>query len=231
MTNNCRRQGWGRGATEPGFGVELKRKLHDPGRWTMGLTGFGECLPRGDNQVQLADQTDEFGIPLLRIHCTWGENELAMRKDMAASAAEMLEAAGCKEVRTRDAYKEGELGAEPGLGIHEAVLIVGYMGELVREYVERSYPQLKTHFVEQPERLGLGHAVALAGPYVDDRPVLIILGDTIFEADLRGVLAGSTHSIGVKSVDDPRRFGIVETDRNGRVTLLVTAANNLSPSP
>ena len=64
-------------------------------------------------------ETDEFGVPLLRIHCTWGENELAMRKDMAASAAEMLEAAGCKEVRTRDAYKEGGLGAEPGLGIHE----------------------------------------------------------------------------------------------------------------
>src|SRR5256885_10052846 len=85
----------------------------------MGLTGFGECLPRGDNQVQLADQTDEFGIPLLRIHCTWGDNELAMRKDMAAAAAEMLEAAGCKEVGTRDAYRAGELGAEPGLRIHE----------------------------------------------------------------------------------------------------------------
>ncbi|PYP46174.1 MAG: GMC family oxidoreductase [Gemmatimonadetes bacterium] len=113
------RQGWTRGGSEAGFGVELKRKLHDPGRWTMGLTGFGECLPRADNQVQLADQTDEFGIPLLRIHCTWGENELAMRKDMAASAAEMLEAAGCQEVQTRDAYEEGELGAEPGLGIHE----------------------------------------------------------------------------------------------------------------
>src|SRR5204863_545798 len=75
--------------------------------------------PRADNHVELAEQTDEFGIPVLRIHCTWGENELAMRKDMAASAAEMLEAAGCKDVRTNDAYREGGLGAEPGLGIHE----------------------------------------------------------------------------------------------------------------
>jgi glucose-1-phosphate thymidylyltransferase len=109
----------------------------------------------------------------------------------------------------------------PSLGIQEAVLIVGYMGDLVRDYVVRNHPQLEAHFVEQPERLGLGHAVSLAAPHVDDRPVLIILGDTIFEADLRGVLAGSTHSIGVKAVDDPRRFGIVETDRNGRVTLLI----------
>jgi glucose-1-phosphate thymidylyltransferase len=109
----------------------------------------------------------------------------------------------------------------PGLGIQEAVLIVGYMGDLVRDYVVRNYPNLKAHFVDQPERLGLGHAVSLAAPYVQDQPVLIILGDTIFEADLRGVLSGSKNAIGVKAVEDPRRFGIVETDRNGRVTLLV----------
>jgi len=109
----------------------------------------------------------------------------------------------------------------PGLGIQEAVMIVGYMGELVRDYVVRNYPGLKAHFVEQPERLGLGHAVSLAAPHVNDRPVLIILGDTIFEADLRGVLAGPTHGIGVKAVEDPRRFGIVETDREGRVTLMI----------
>lgn len=109
----------------------------------------------------------------------------------------------------------------PQLGIQEAVLIVGYMGDLVREYVARNYPNLRAHFVEQPERLGLGHAVSLAAPYVNDRPVLIILGDTIFEADLHTVIGGPKNSIGVKAVDDPRRFGIVELDRNGRVTLLV----------
>ena len=109
----------------------------------------------------------------------------------------------------------------PALGIRKAVLIVGYMGDLVREYVVRNYPRLEAHFVEQPERLGLGHAVSLAAAHVDDQPILIILGDTIFEADLRGVLAGPTHSIGVKAVDDPRRFGIVETDRSGKVTLLI----------
>jgi choline dehydrogenase-like flavoprotein len=85
----------------------------------MNILGFGECLPREDNFVELADRTDEFGIPLLRITCTWGPNELAMRRDMAASAAEMLEAAGCKNVTTFDNYREGQLGAEPGFGIHE----------------------------------------------------------------------------------------------------------------
>ncbi len=109
----------------------------------------------------------------------------------------------------------------PDLGISEAVLIVGYMGERVQEYVRRHYPSLEVHYVEQPERLGLGHAVSLAAPYVNDQPVLIILGDTIFEADLHGVIGGASHSIGVKAVDDPSRFGIVETDSQGKVTLLV----------
>jgi glucose-1-phosphate thymidylyltransferase len=109
----------------------------------------------------------------------------------------------------------------PGLGIDEAVLVVGYMGELIQAYVDKHYPNLKVHYAEQPERLGLGHAVSLAAPYVADRPTLIILGDTIFEADLRGVLSGSRNAIGVKAVDDPRRFGIVETGANGRVTRMV----------
>ncbi len=114
------RQGWARGEGSGGLGVELKRRLHDPGAWSFGMTAFGECLPREDNHVELADKTDDFGIPLLKIHCTWGDNELAMRKDMAASAAEMLEAAGCKNVRTYDAYRGGDqLGAEPGFAIHE----------------------------------------------------------------------------------------------------------------
>ncbi|MEO8560537.1 MAG: GMC family oxidoreductase [bacterium] len=113
------REGWGRGASAPGIGVALKRRLHDAGGWLMSITGFGEALPRHENFVALSDKTDEFGIPILRIDCSWGPNELAMRKDMQQSAVEMLEAAGCKNVVGNDDNKPGGLGAEPGLGIHE----------------------------------------------------------------------------------------------------------------
>ena len=109
----------------------------------------------------------------------------------------------------------------PALGISHAVLIVGYMGHLVKDYVDAHYEHLHFDYVDQPERLGLGHAVSLAEPYADDHPVLIILGDTIFEADLDKVLAGGVNSIGVKAVDDPRRFGIVELGADGRVTRLI----------
>ena len=109
----------------------------------------------------------------------------------------------------------------PGLSIHEAVIIVGYMGERIIEYVRDHHPDLQVKYVEQPERLGLGHAVSLAEPHAGDRPLLIILGDTIFEADLMGVLAGQVSSIGVKPVADPHRFGIVELDGEGRIIRMV----------
>ncbi len=61
------------------------------------MTGFGECLPYRENTALLdPQQIDKWGMPVLRIDCSWGENELAMRLDMRTQAAEMLEAAGCR---------------------------------------------------------------------------------------------------------------------------------------
>jgi choline dehydrogenase-like flavoprotein len=112
------RPSWGRNV--PGFGAELKAKLHDPGPWFVWMTGFGETLPRHENQVKLdADKVDSFGIPQLRFNCSWGPNELAMRKDMASSMAEMLDRCGLENVRPYDEYKDGGTDAAPGLGIHE----------------------------------------------------------------------------------------------------------------
>jgi choline dehydrogenase-like flavoprotein len=108
------RDGWGRGIWQRGVGMELKNRLRTPGPWRMGLWGFGEMLPNYDNYITLDRHvTDAWGIPALRIHCTIGDNERAMRRDMATAGAEMLEAAGCTDVSgNEDVYRPGE-------GIHE----------------------------------------------------------------------------------------------------------------
>ena len=109
------RQGWGRGNRLRGFGVDLKRELRYPGQWTMGLGGFGETLPRYDNYCELDPEAkDRWGLPVLRFHVTRDDNDRAMRSDMMATAAEMLEAAGAKEVSTYDDWQDA-----PGLGNHE----------------------------------------------------------------------------------------------------------------
>jgi glucose-1-phosphate thymidylyltransferase len=107
-------------------------------------------------------------------------------------------------------------------GVRRVVLVVGVMGERIRGFVRRHYAgrDLEAEFVEQPEAKGLGHAVHLAEQAVAGRPLLVLLGDTIVEADLGAVLARGENAIGVREVEDPRRFGVVET-RDGRVVRLV----------
>jgi len=97
----------------PGFGDAYKRDLIEP-KVFIGLGGFGECLPRWENYVEIdRDRVDAFGIPVLKIHMAYGENERAMIKDMGDSAGEMLEAAGARNV-----HVEKKMSA-PGWAIHE----------------------------------------------------------------------------------------------------------------
>jgi glucose-1-phosphate thymidylyltransferase len=104
-------------------------------------------------------------------------------------------------------------------GFTSATIIVGHLGDKVREYILSEY-KIQVDFVEQLEPKGLAHAIYLARETFTESPILIILGDTIFDVDLKPVLSQPTTSIGVKVVDDPRRFGVVER-RDGFVKKLI----------
>jgi len=108
------RRGWQRDVAELGIGAPMKDALCEPGHWTIGMTAFGEVLPNHDNKVSLSrDKKDKWGMSVLEMDADIGHNEKRMRKDMANDAAEMLEAAGVKNVKTHD--EEYFLGQ----GIHE----------------------------------------------------------------------------------------------------------------
>ncbi len=96
------------------------------------------------------------------------------------------------------------------LKVDEVILIVGFLGDQVVEFVKKNY-KFRCKFIEQKKLKGLGYAINMvSGELEDDEPVIIILGDTIFEADLLPVLKGEYDALGVKEVTDPQRFGIVE---------------------
>jgi choline dehydrogenase-like flavoprotein len=100
---------------ELGFGADLKEKATEPGAWTMGLGGFGETLPYHDNKMELNyNLKDKWGNPTVIFDAEFRENEQKMRIDMRNDAAEMLEAAGLKNVRTYD-----QKTSFPGTAIHE----------------------------------------------------------------------------------------------------------------
>jgi glucose-1-phosphate thymidylyltransferase len=103
-------------------------------------------------------------------------------------------------------------------GVNEFVFIIGYLGDKIEQYISDNYKDSKSTFVIQTLGKGIGHAIWLArNEFNDDEPVLIVLGDTIFEADLKKVLQGNVSSLGVKKVEDPRQFGVAELDENGKI--------------
>ena len=95
--------------------------------------------------------------------------------------------------------------------LSELIFIVGDNGEQIREYVERYY-DLPTTYLWQNEQKGLGHAVSLAKEHDNGEPVLILLGDKIFECCYQKILQNPCTVIGVKAVEKPQACGIVETD-------------------
>ena len=83
----------------------------------------------------------------------------------------------------------------------------------------KKYDNVKFSFVEQKQRLGLGHAINLGLDFIDE-PVIIILGDSILELDYSKFISSKTSNLGVKRVPDPHRFGIAELV-DGKVISLV----------
>ncbi len=94
------RAGWEARARAPGIGLAFKERLTELGPWTMSFGGFGEMLPNPNNRATLHPTlVDAWGIPTLHIECAWSDNELAIHRDMNMTAAELLEAAGAKDIR------------------------------------------------------------------------------------------------------------------------------------
>jgi choline dehydrogenase-like flavoprotein len=129
------REGWGRIIAEADYGQAYKEAISNPGDWTMILMGFGECLPYHENKVSIhPDKKDVLGLSTLVLDAEWKTNEYEMRKDMMNDAAEMLEGAGLKDVKTFDS------GCNPGLGIHE--MGTARMGHDVKTSVLNKWNQI-----------------------------------------------------------------------------------------
>ncbi|MET0179578.1 MAG: GMC family oxidoreductase [Novosphingobium sp.] len=109
------RMGWRSAALRgPGIGAELKQRTRKLGPWMVYISGFGEMLPYAHNRVTLhPSRTDKWGVPIVHIECTIGDNENKMAKQIIADGKAMVEAVGGRIMAT------GRTPGVPGLGIHE----------------------------------------------------------------------------------------------------------------
>lgn len=104
-------------------------------------------------------------------------------------------------------------------GVNDFIFVIGYLGEKIREFVEKEYPQLNARFVTQEERIGSAHALWCARNEINpNEPLLIHLGDTIVDIDIKKILAEEHSIFCVKKVEDPRAFGVAEINSEGVIT-------------
>src|SRR5690606_38100901 len=117
-----------------------------------------------------------------------------------------------------------------GCGAERIVLIVGYKGATVRDWVETSYPNAQIDFAEQTEQLGTAHAVMQAVPMLEgfDGNVLILSGDVPLLTDetLKRLIelhteVGAAGTLLTVKAPDPTGYGRVIRGESGEVTGVV----------
>ncbi len=76
-----------------GFGREFRRQVAQEIPYHFGIYAQGECLPRYENFVKLdPEKKDAWGIPVLHINASYGENEHAMARATHTRLSEILDA-------------------------------------------------------------------------------------------------------------------------------------------
>jgi len=104
-------------------------------------------------------------------------------------------------------------------GVDRITLVVGHLGDPIVDWVRSEYG-MRVDFARQESMDGLAGAIALCARLVDDGPTLVVLGDTLFEADLSGIASESRNRLAVCPVEDPSRFGVVVAEGNRAVRLV-----------
>lgn len=100
--------------SEEGYGTDFKNRLTKPGPWTVWMGAWGECLPNPENKIELdPNKKDKWGLPQIKIHFNWGENENNMKKAIMETAEEMLAVSGFKSIKPFDYNSPG------GSAVHE----------------------------------------------------------------------------------------------------------------
>ena len=78
-----------------GYGASLKQKCRSTYGTFIGFSGRGEMIPNPDTYCEIdPDVVDKWGIPVLRFHFAWSDNEIKMAKDMQETFRAIVEEAG-----------------------------------------------------------------------------------------------------------------------------------------
>jgi choline dehydrogenase-like flavoprotein len=150
-----------------GYGVSLKQQCRAAYGTTIGFNGRGEMLPNPNSYCEIdKDVVDQWGIPVLRFHWQWGENERKMAAHMQQTFRGIIEEAG-------GTVLGGEV-ADPSARISEGGEIIHELG-VVRMGNDPKTSALNAHCQAHDVK---NVFVADAAPFVtnpDKNPTLTII--------------------------------------------------------
>lgn len=107
-------------------------------------------------------------------------------------------------------------------GITEYLIILGYLGDKIKAFVEEKYPHLSVSYIYQEERLGSAHALWIGRHFFSDADeVIIAFGDAIIDVDFSIFMKSPYSCIAIKRVTDPREFGIVELGNDNMINKVI----------
>lgn len=111
--------------------------------------------------------------------------------------------------------------------IDEYIFIVGWLGNQIEDYMKETFA-IPARFVAQNEMRGQAHAIWLAREHLQG-PLFLMFVDTLFdEVNFSNLAeAGDGGVIFTKEEEDPRRFGVVETNAQGYATHLIEKPESL----
>ena len=111
-------------------------------------------------------------------------------------------------------------------GIKDFVFVIGYLGEKIKNFVDKAYPDINREYITQDVRLGSGHAIWTARDMIrTDKELVVFFGDVILDVDFEKVINCPDSCLCVKKVHDPRKFGVVEYGHGGKVKRVVEKPN------
>ncbi len=109
-----------------------------------------------------------------------------------------------------------------GQGVNRFIFSLGYMHDLIEEFVTENYPQLDVEFVIEATPLGTGGAIRLACEKASSANVLVLNGDTLFKVNIATLLEFHTTTqaactLVLKPMKSFDRYGVVEIDHENRI--------------
>jgi len=127
--------------TFEGYGAALKQKCRSRYGTSIGFAGRGEMIPNENSYCEIdPDTVDQWGIPVLRFHWQFSDNEIKMAKDMQETFRSIVEMAGGTYISRAKPDGENPYGiVDGGRVIHE--LGTARMGSSPKTSVLNKYCQ------------------------------------------------------------------------------------------